>query len=232
MSASMAALIGGMSYGQVRYDIVDMSPTSGDTFARLLGPPRWRIGLRSKRAMALTDAGIWEGALLKLRGGINHLAVWDVLRPAPQGTMRGAPYAELAAAGATSVDIWNMVGTLKAGDWIGIGTAGLGTMQLVKVTDDATSTVPTSATGNWTTTTPSAATWSTTAPATATWSTAGTATVNFEPPLRNAITRWTTVTWDKPVAYYKATNDALTWDAVPNGPAIDGFAIDLLEHWA
>lgn len=80
----------GCTIGQQRYDLAEQSDSTGATAARLLGPPRWSMSLRSVEALTLAQAGLWESLLLQLRGRVNHLAMYDPVRQAPQGTMRGA----------------------------------------------------------------------------------------------------------------------------------------------
>lgn len=229
--AAMAASIGAQSWGQLRYDEQSLSGATGATFTRVLAPPRWRTTLGMPRWTSAAQYGAWEAFALKLRGGINHAAVYDFLTTAPSGTMRGAPTTGFGAAGATTITLRNAVGTLEPGDALQFGT-GVGTSQLVKVVESATATVTASATSSWSTTTPSAATWSTTAPATATWSTAGTATITFEPPLRIDFDSGTAVVWDKPVAYFKLKSEGYTLQAVPNGPSKEGMQLELLEDWS
>ena len=202
ISAAVAATMGGQSYGQAVYTIQETSEPTGASAVRVLGPPRWVMGLRSQQGLSLANAGAWEALLLRLRGGINHLAVYDFLRPAPLGTMRGSPTVSattvvgsntipLASAGAGA--------TLLPGDWLQIGS-GVGS-HLIKVVVAAT------ADG------------------------AGAVTVTFEPPLRAEVSSGTAVAWDKALGHYKMRNDSLSWSARANGPAIDGFSVDLLEDW-
>lgn len=230
--AAVAATVGGQSYGQNRYDSADVSDATGGAFTVAYGPPRWAMSLRSAQAMSLANAGAWEAMVLKLRGGINHVALYDFLRPAPVGTMRGAPYiaAGGAAQGATAITLDNVIGTILPGDWVGLG-AGLGASQLVKCTELATSAV--SATGAFSWTLSAVAFSWTLGGSPFTWSRPGAqVTFNFEPPLRQAFVAFSAALWDKPVAYYKLTNSTTSWQARANGPAIDGFALDLLEQWA
>lgn len=94
------------SLGQQRYDMTESSDSTGADAARLLGPPRWTVSLRSIEAMTLSEAGLWEAMLLQLRGRVNHLALHDPVRAAPRGTLRGAPLLNAAAsAGATSITL-------------------------------------------------------------------------------------------------------------------------------
>lgn len=192
-----------VSIGQARYDMVEMSDASGHAAARLFGPPRWRVSMRSAPALLLAQAAQWEAMLLQLRGGVNHLSVYDPVRQVPQGTMRGTLTVSGAhSAGAVAVTVTGGAGqastTLKAGDWLQIGT-GLGTSQLVKVMADAT------ANGS------------------------GVISLTVEPPLRTGFSGGTAVTWNRPLAYYKQ-GDAPMWTYGP-GQTSGGYAVDLLESW-
>lgn len=90
--------------GQQRYDVTESSDSTGADAARLLGPPRWTVSLRSVEAVPLAVAGAWEAMLLQLRGRVNHLALHDPVRAVPQGTLRGTPTLNASAsAGATSI---------------------------------------------------------------------------------------------------------------------------------
>lgn len=61
---------------------------------------------------------------------------------------------------------------------------------------------------------------------------AGAIAVQFEPPLRKAYAAGTVVTWDKPLAYYRAIGNAPSWTYSKNGLASGGFALDLLEAFS
>ncbi len=125
--------------GQARYDLTESSDSTGSEAARLLGPPRWSMSLRSIEAMTPAQAGQWEAMLLQLRGRVNHLAAYDFGRPAPAGTLRGTPTLNASAsAGATSIVLAASGATLLAGDWLQLGT-GVGTSQLVKCVANAAS---------------------------------------------------------------------------------------------
>lgn len=195
--------IGECSIGQARYDMAEMSDATGHTAARLFGPPRWRVSLRSPQALQFAQAAQWEAVILQLRGGVNHLAVPDPVRQVPQGTMRGTLTLNGAhSAGAVALSVTGGAGqastTLKAGDWLQIGT-GVGTSQLVKVMADTT------ANGS------------------------GVIALTVEPPLRTAFSGGTAVTWNSPLGYYKQVGEA-TWSYGP-GRTTGGYALDLLEAW-
>ena len=75
-----------------------------------------------------------EALKLQLRGGANRLLLWNLLTPAPLGTMRGSPVVNGAvSAGANSLAITNVPGTtLLRGDRLGVGG------QRIILTADAT----------------------------------------------------------------------------------------------
>lgn len=230
--AAVQAAIGGLGYGQVRYDMAESSDATGDTAVRLFGPPRWRFALQSPAWSSLAEAGAWESMVLQLRGQVNVLAMWDLLRPAPAGTLRGAPWIDVAlAAGATAAVLANAVGTLKAGDWLQVST-GLGSSQTIKLTADAASTVLTSANAAWVNGSAAAANWVNGSAAPATWSVSGRVSITFEAPLRAAYAARTAVAWDKPLVYCRMQGGAPSWKVMPAGPSIEGFALDLLETFA
>lgn len=102
----------------------------------MTGEPRWVLTLASPKVMRPDESGQWRSMLLRLRGRLNHLACHDPSRPVPVGSARGAMTFGGAAKGATSATISGGNGTLKAGDWLQIGPAGLGTSQLVCITAD------------------------------------------------------------------------------------------------
>lgn len=115
----------------------ESSDVTGESAERLGGPPRWATQLRSLDKLTIAEAGRWQALMMKLRGSVNHLAVFDPVRTYPEGTMRGTPTLDVSvSAGATSL-VLVATGTLKAGDLLQIGT-GVGTSQLISVMDDAT----------------------------------------------------------------------------------------------
>ena len=203
--ATLAALVAECTVSQMRYDMVENSDATGHAAARLFGPPRWKLALRSKDAFTLAQAGAYEAVLLQLRGGVNHLSMYDPVRTAPAGTLRGTLTLNGAhSAGAVTLSITCGLGqagyTLKAGDWLQIGS-GLGTSQLVKVMADAT------ANGS------------------------GIIAPTVEPPLRTAFSTGAAVTWDKPIAYYRQISSP-QWTYRPGMRMKQGgFALDLLESW-
>lgn len=125
------------NWGQARFDMVEVSESTGSISTRVLGPPRWTLSMRSSEVLPLALAGRWEAMVYGLRGRVNYLAAYNPGRPRPAGTLAGAPSTlGSTAAGATSVTL-SASGTLLVGDMLQIGT-GLGSSQLVKVMADAT----------------------------------------------------------------------------------------------
>jgi hypothetical protein len=223
-------MIGSCSIGQVRYDMAEVSDTTGAVAVRTYGPPRWQLSIGGCTGMTLAEAAKWEVLVLQLRGRVNTLAAFDPVRVAPAGTLRGSPVLDApVAAGATSMVLTNAVGTLKRGDWLQVG-AGLGTSQVVKVMADAASTVLAPGVGNWVNNVGAAATWVNNVSAAATWSIGGKVTVTFEAPLRYAFGVGSAVQWDRPIGYYKVTTAAPSWSyRAGSAAAQENFALDLLE---
>lgn len=192
---------------QLRYDLAEMSDASGDMAVRLGAPPRWSISIVAPSSLELADGAQWEALLLKLRGGINVLAAWDWIKPAPLGSARGAiVLAAGAAAGASTIQVSGATAaagtpTLWAGDWLGIGL-GFGSSQLVKVVE----TVELAG---------------------------GAGAVVIEAPLRRAYAAGTVVTWDRPLAYYRRPPAArgAGWQ-YDMGQVQRGFALDAVEAWS
>lgn len=163
--------------------------------------PKWGASLVAP-AQNDDQVGAWQALLLRLGGKTNQLALWNQVRPAPRGTMRGAMTLSVAAVqGAASLSIvaTGQAGTtLKQGDYLGLGSGT--TQHLVLVLDDAT------ADGS------------------------GVIAVNINPPLRNAFVLGTTVTWDKPKALFRASASRVDWEYT-GGMAVKVGVLDLVEDW-
>jgi hypothetical protein len=152
-----------------------------------VAPPLWEIEVAAPPISSVdNNSGQWQALLLQLRGRTNQLAVWNMGRPTPLGTMRGTMTASAASMGATSMTI-TAAGqgskTLLAGDYLGVG-AGV-TQQVVMLTADATAVA------------------------------SGVITVSFEPALRNALSTGDVVTWDKPRALFRRTDSKAGWEYEP-----------------
>lgn len=132
-----ALKISEFALGVINYELEESSGNTGTTRARIIAPPRWAAHVVSNPDMDLAEASRWETLMLQLRGS-NVLALYDIVRQAPRGTLRGAPTLTTSlAVGDEVATFGSAAGTLFQGDWIQIGT-GFGTSQLVKLTANAT----------------------------------------------------------------------------------------------
>lgn len=118
------------------FSYAEISDSTGDSADRLGGPPRWACQLASLEKMDLTEAGRWQSLVTRLRGGVNHLAVYDPLRIAPEGTLRGLPTVVFNVSAGATVMVITANGTVKEGDLLQVGT-GVGTSQLLSITANA-----------------------------------------------------------------------------------------------
>jgi len=204
ITPSSTIVFGKFSFGQKRADIDEVSEPSGAVSTRLLGPPRWRLSVMSPPKLSLTQIGIWQPMVMNLRGRVNHLAMWDVGQPAPVGTMRGTMTLNGAVvAGAVTASVSG--GGAQASTTLKANDwlqIGTGlTSQLVCITADATANA------------------------------SGIISTTFEPPLRIGYAGGTAVTWDRPVAHYKAMGGSGMIDYDPGYLTKGSIALDLLEQW-
>mgnify|MGYP000972689708 CR=1 FL=1 len=200
-------LFGVYQIAQQRYDLMEMSETSGAMATRLVAPPRWKLSIASPNpGLSQEQAALWKKLLLQLRGGINYLAAYDVVQQAPRGTMRGTlTLTAIAAAGATSISFSGGSGeagkTILTGDLLQIGT-GVGSHYCV-ATSDGTANGSGVITG-----------------------------LSIEPPTRVSFAIGTSIVWDKPVAYYKMTSGSNVWSYVPGTVNLmTGFGTEFLESF-
>lgn len=197
---STSLYIGAFGMQQISYDMVESSDATGSEAIRTFGPPRWKASLAGGTDMTLAQASMWEALVLQLKRGINCLAIWDPVRPLPQGTMRGTPtLLGAASAGSQTFTLTGSTGTLNVGDWMQVG-AGVGTSQLVKLV------LSTANTGNG----------------------AG-ALCTFEPALRIPYAAGTAVTLQYPVFYGRNVNKSVRWDYSAGNMLVNGYALDLME---
>lgn len=105
----------------------------GSEQVRDLMNDRWTATL-SASPRTSSDAAALEAFIASMRGMNNTIAVYHLLRPQPQGTMRGNPtLAGGHVQGAEVLQIQSVAGaTLRAGDMLGVG--GL----LLQVAQDST----------------------------------------------------------------------------------------------
>lgn len=163
--------------------------------------PLWRVDLTGVPTL-------WEDAdeitlfLESLSGFTNQIALWNLTRPVPKGTLRGTlSFAADAAQGALSIVIAGGVGqadaTLLAGDMIGFGTGP--TQQVVRVVNDAAADA------------------------------AGDIVVDIGTPLRNDFLADAPVEWDRPKALFRQTafNEGIMYQPKIGQP----WTLSLLEDW-
>lgn len=107
------------------WDVEISHARNGSIYTRALPGCRWActVTVPNDTVANLVERRQLEALLMSLRGGANRLLLWNLLTPAPLGSMRGAPVlSATAAAGATSAAISGVPGTtLLRGDRIGIG---------------------------------------------------------------------------------------------------------------
>ena len=166
-------------WGQLRNDLVSRSAFGSQTLQ--ITEPWWTARISLER-VSEDQADALLGFAMSLEGQKNQLALWNVARPVPRGTMRGSPSLSAGiAAGATSWPITGGTagGTLRVGDMLGIGS-GLA-QQVVMVQ----------------------------APLTLNGSGAG--TVSVLPAARNAFASSTALVWDKPKVLFRRLDNKLEW---------------------
>ena len=172
--------VGKQSWIQQRQDIEFRSMFGAQ--AMEASPPLWATTLTATDNFA-SLAGPWQSLMLQLRGKVNQLAMYNIGRPVPVGTMRGVMTLAATAQGATSLALsaaGQAAATLVSGDYLGFGS-GL-TQQVVMVVANAT------ADGS------------------------GNITVTIEPPLRNAFVAGSAVTWNYPCALFRRKDTKTQWD--------------------
>ena len=187
--------VGRQPWGQKRNDL-SFSSSFGSQAVET-SPPQWQTTL----VATPKRPALFQVMMMQLRGRTNQLALWNMGRPVPLGTMRGAMTVAAVAQGATVLPITasGQAGkTLLAGDFLGVGS-GLN-QQVVMVIADAT------ANG------------------------AGLISVTVEPPLRNAFAAGSGVTWDKPKALFRRNDSVAQWEHLP-GRIVQGMQMDLIEDW-
>jgi hypothetical protein len=174
-----------------------------------VSPPQWSASI-TPLLVYEKDAGDIETLLMQLKGRTNQLALHNLARPAPLGTMRGTMTFNTApSAGDTTISVIAATEagkTLLKGDLIGFGSGA--TQQVVMVLADAT------ADGS------------------------GIISLSIEPPLRNAFSAGDSITWDAPKALFRyndqnssngQTGTLIQWDYEMD--MISGIVIPLIEDW-
>jgi hypothetical protein len=195
--------IGDFSWGQLRRDVLFNSVFGSQAIG--VSAPVWQATIgQSLFKDSSVNAGAWQSLALRLSGKVNQLELWNVMRPAPLGTLRGTLTLNGAhAQGATTLAVSGGAGqaakTVRAGDYFGLGS-GI-TQQVVMATADAL------ANGS------------------------GDVTIDISAtPLRGAFSTGSAVTWDKPKALFRQTASKTAWK-YGQGAVVSGIALDLIEDW-
>lgn len=175
-------LLGNFAISLRNYDVEEVSPLTGHSDVNVFGHPRWAAVIQPMSGLEKRFAAAWEVLALQFRGKRNVVALWDVVKPEPLGTLRTNPTLVSAASRSATLacGAGNAGKTLLAGDWIQLGD-GLGVSQLVKLTEAST------ANGS------------------------GQMTVAFEPYLRISLTGGLPCRVIRPVAYYGLEEQAPGW---------------------
>lgn len=188
--------VAAMTWNQARNDIVSRSVFGSQAIE--VSAPNWMVTIDSG-PMNESEAGAWKSLVLRLRGRIDQLALWDHARPLPLGTMRGAPELRepLAKGGAVLkiVAAGQSGKTLLSGDWLGIGS-GLA-QQLFIVTADVT------------------------------LNAGGEADVSVQSASRAAHAAGSLVVWDKPRGLFRRADSSAGWSN--ETVMTTGFTLSLIE---
>lgn len=187
--------VGKQSWSQKRNDIEFRSSFGAQALEG--AGPMWLSTIES----TMKRPELWQSLLLQLRGKTNQIALWNMGRPAPKGTMRGSMILGTTAQGAASLVITaagQTSKTLLAGDYLGVGSGS--TQQVVMVTADAIS------------------------------NGSGAITVATEPALRNAFAAGAAVTWDRPKVLFRRSDSTSQWGYEPGG-IVKGMQLSLIEDW-
>jgi hypothetical protein len=187
-----------MTWGQQRRDVIYSSVFGSQAVEA--AAPLWIITIAGTVQKDST-AGQWQSLFLKLRGKVNQLEIFNIVRPVPLGTMRGTmTFNGNHSQGATTISIsasGENAKTLLQGDFIGFGTTT--TRQMVMVVADATS------------------------------NGSGIISVTVEPPLRNAFSTGASITWDTPKLSCRVIQKDFIWNYSPG--MVSGFSLNLVEDW-
>lgn len=120
-----------MSWNQQRNDLESRGPFGGQALEN--GAPQWAVSINFAK-MKQSESGPLKALLMKLRGRTDQLEVWDVARPQPLGTLRGALTLNAPVAqGATSMQMVSASSNLISNSDLKTGAP----YQLFDVVDEA-----------------------------------------------------------------------------------------------
>jgi hypothetical protein len=109
-----------MEWGNIKAGIQHRSPFNGTVESVEFPGERWRASLTFN--LGTPDlAAQAEAFFARVAGGSERVRLRHFLRPAPLGSMRGAPTLNASAARGDLQLLINTTGTLKAGDFFKVG---------------------------------------------------------------------------------------------------------------
>lgn len=163
-----------------------------------VSPPLWVTSFEATENLA-AYSGAWESLLLQLRGKENQLAMYNIGRSRPVGNMRGTMTFGTACTQGSSTFVINSPGQTNKTLLAGdyIGFGNGLTQQVVMLVSNATS------------------------------DTNGNITVVVEPPLNNAFSIGSGITWDHPCALFRRVGSDSSWEY--SNILINGINISLIE---
>jgi hypothetical protein len=109
-----------MEWGSIKAGVQHRSPFNGSVESVEFPGERWRASLSFN--LGTPDmAAQAEAFFARVAGGSERVRLRHFLRPAPMGSMRGAPTLNASAARGDLQLLINTTGTLKAGDFFKVG---------------------------------------------------------------------------------------------------------------
>lgn len=112
--------VGAVDYG-IQFDVQISLARNGKVFTYGLPGHRWVSTITFEPELEQMQRPAIEALIVSLEGGINRLQMPHFGRPRPNGTFSGAPtLASAVVAGAKSLVMGSVAGTLKAGDILGL----------------------------------------------------------------------------------------------------------------
>ena len=194
-------LLNEQTFGVKDYGVTFSNEESGASQVVVHGPSRLTCSIRSNELLDDEQAALWSSLVFALEGQVNYLAVYNVRKPVPRGTLRGVPTLHAAAvAGTSTLEIATSQpgSTLLRGDWVGLAQSGTN-RQLLHVQADAVANA------------------------------GGVMAVTVAPRLRGAHVSGATVVVDKPTCLMRRSSAESQWTA--SGAVEGGYSLDLIEHW-
>lgn len=184
------------TWGIKRYDVTQDESNGGRSSE--VRSPEWVSTISVPSSLEISS-GSWIAFIMRLRGRVNQVALPNLARPIPRGTMRGSMTLSTGVfRGDTTLPIISAgeaSKTLLKGDYLGIGSGS--TQQLIVVTEDAIS------------------------------DGSGNITVNIFPAIRNDFLISEPITWDTPKALFRINDKENIWSY--DDISINDLTLNLIE---